>query len=89
MVDTHVLNIFLWTASVCLIVLTLLAAVVSYVALRAAVEIRALVQLANGELQAYRRVRSRIERSGHFAFSWIRAFGRRMTSMNMVSDNKK
>ena len=78
MTDKHALDFFLWAASVCLIVLTLLAAIVAFVAWRAVAEARDLVRLVRKEVELYSRVRARISHSGKFVRAWVRAFGRRV-----------
>lgn len=76
MPDTQVVDMFIGAATVCVVMLTLMAAGVAYVVIRAALDVRELVRIARHEAQAYVEARQRIEKRLRLAKAWMRIIAR-------------
>lgn len=73
------LNLFLWVASICLIILTVLGAALAVVLIVAAFEVRALARRAHAEVKWLGGMRRHLFYRARFAGKWLRHMGRRFS----------
>ena len=72
-------DVFLIVASICIVLLTLLAIVLGVFALKAILEIRSFTRLLKSEVDHFREGRRRVVRGVRFARRWLTLFVRRAT----------
>lgn len=78
MPDVQALTVFLWVASICLILLTLLGFAVGVAVLWAALEVRAVLRRAEEQLDWAIERRRRLEYGVRFAGKWLSIMSRRI-----------
>lgn len=79
MLGTEAADVFLIVASVCMVLLTIVAVVVGIFVIRAALEVHSFVLLLKGEAQRLLESQRRIIHNVRFAKRWVRIMLQRMS----------